>query len=134
MNVDWLDSAIQGPAHAVFGHLEYPDFEFTVDTRVQEDDAAFGPVGFLFFLPFVIITAIYRPEWPGENDYWRSVLSSFLAFFFATVGYNPWLGRLLIVFVVLGAPLMAVFSRHPGIRRGSDDGRADRARAGAPHE
>ena len=87
-----------------------------MDTRVQEDDAAFGPVGFLFFLPLVVITAI----WPRVA--WRKRLLAlcalvFLGLFSPTVGYNPWLGRLLIVFVVLGAPLMAVFARRPADRR-----------------
>jgi 4-amino-4-deoxy-L-arabinose transferase-like glycosyltransferase len=115
MHADWLDSAIQRPARAVFGDLEQADFDFTVDTKVQEDDAAFGPVGLLFLLPMVVITCVWpRVAWRRRLVAFSALL--FLGLFFASINYNPWLGRLLIVFVVLAAPLMAVFARHSVLR------------------
>ena len=120
MQADWLDTAIQRPARAAFGDLEKENYAFTgtpthsLDTRVQEDFTAFGPVGWLFLLPMLMLMLV----WPKVDRRKRLVAACallFLGLFFAVLNFNPWLGRLLIVFVVLAAPLMAAFARHPAL-------------------
>jgi hypothetical protein len=78
-----------------------------VNTLVNEDFSAFGPVGLLFFLPVVLATAFARRAPPARRTLALASLA-YLLLMGLEVQSNPWMGRTLIPMVALGAPLLAL--------------------------
>jgi hypothetical protein len=67
------------------------------------------------FLPVVLVTAVW-PRMRGD----RRLLAVAVLLYFVTfgifIGWNPWLGRVLIPGVALGAPLLAVLASRAWLR------------------
>jgi hypothetical protein len=96
----------------LFGDVEKENvFGFSIDHSVSEDRSAFGPVGFLLFLPLVAFTALRLRAPPAERMVALAAIL-YLLVFAATTSWNEWVGRVLIPMVALGAPLLAaLYSR-----------------------
>ncbi len=105
--VEWVDSLLSKPAYRVFGDLRSPSFAgYTSDTAVNEDTSAYGLLGFLLIPPLLIITVVaprVRPEARAVAG--AALLVIVLSWIFTE--QNPWVGRLLMTAIALGAPLLA---------------------------
>jgi len=115
MSVPWFNVAAQRAAQKVAGKLEVNGFAFTVDSGVQEDTTAFGLLGLLLFLPVIVGTAVWPRVLLGRRLLAIAVLLYFVTFS-VFIGWNPWLGRVLIPGVALGAPLLAVLASQAWLR------------------
>jgi hypothetical protein len=110
VDASWIQQLIHRPANTVFGRIAGKGFQYAIDGTVQEDNAAFGLVGFLV-LPFLLLGVILWPRarLPSKALAAASVL--YFAAFAYNILENPWLGRLLVPGVALAAPLFAVLAR-----------------------
>ena len=90
--------------------VEGNGFPLTMDTSVQEDTSAFGLVGLLLFLPLMVAAAVRLRSPPAQRVVALAALLYF-AIFSWKFEYNTWVGRVLIPFVALGAPLFALLAR-----------------------
>ena len=107
VSMNWLSLAIERPTRALFRDVQQPNyFYFTVDHSVSEDGSAFGPVGFLLFLPLLVYMALRLRAPPARRLVALAALL-YLLVFAAGTGWNQWVGRVLIPMVALGAPLLA---------------------------
>ena len=114
-SASWFELLLRRPAEALFPGVPKPQFAFELDTSVQEDSTGFGAVGLLLFLPLVAFFAVRR----RGGGRLRLVAAAALLYplVLATAsGWNPFMGRVLIPFVALGAPLLAVLALRPGFR------------------
>jgi hypothetical protein len=114
VDASWIQQLVDGPSQRVFGGIAGKGFPFAVDTTVQEDNAAFGLIGFLV-LPILLIGVLVwpRPRWGRKALALASIL--YFAAFAYNILENPWLGRLLIPGVALAAPLFAILARRAWI-------------------
>jgi hypothetical protein len=110
--VPWLELGLKRPFQGVFGGLKHPRFGLEVDATIQEDTSAFGLVGLLVFLPILLVTAL-RPRSPP----WHRTLAlaglGYILSFAVTSEWNPWIGRVLVPGVAIGAPLLAGVALRP---------------------
>jgi hypothetical protein len=94
-------------------------FEDTRQIVPREDGAWFGPLGFLLFWPtiffYLFITPFTHKTLASffREDIWKWSIAlisfSFVLVFALLFRWNPWIGRMFIIPVALGAPLMAGF-------------------------
>ena len=102
----WLELILKRPFHRVFGDLPHPRFDLAIKTGTHEDTTAFGLTGLLVYLPIIVVTAIRRRALP-----WRRIFAlaglGYILTFAITNEWNPWIGRVLIPGVAVGAPLLA---------------------------
>jgi hypothetical protein len=120
MSLPWLDLASRRPAQELFPDVEQvvapaPEFHYQIDSSVQEDTSGFGLVGFVFLVPVILIAALGRRSAPRQRVLALASLAYF-ALFVATLEWNPWIGRVLIPMVALGAPLLACLYWRPWTR------------------
>ena len=125
IQVPLAEPAIEEVARAVAGGLEIAPqkdplrwdpyaaegFLLTVDRRVNEDTSAFGVIGLFVLLPLLLFVAFSRRSLPSH----RLVAVAALAYIIvaaAVIPYHPWVARLLLPGVALGAPLLATVAQH----------------------
>ena len=86
-------------------------FDATRPIMPREDAAWYGPLGFLLFLPALFFYLVISPL--IEKNFWRwftaLVSGLYIIGFAILVRWQLHMGRLFLVSVVLGAPLMAAF-------------------------
>ena len=109
----WIVTAIQqeaqkllGPDAENVGGGKKDGFPVEVDTTVSEDYTAFGPIGLVVLLP---VLAVYALSWKSPPDR-RMVALAAIAYMGAMallLDANPWIMRLAITAVAIGAPLLA---------------------------
>lgn len=85
----------------------------------REDGAWFGPLGILLFWPVVLFYLFIVPFTHKsrnsffQEDFWKwsiaFVTTSFVFVFALLFRWNPWIGRMFIIAVAFGAPLLAGF-------------------------
>jgi hypothetical protein len=127
MNLEWLQDPVRDAALATFGDLETEGtpslsgatqdtpFLFFVDTAVDEDNTSFGPLVLFVLLPLMVFMLVWPKVTSGERVVALSALLA-LGVCFVALNANPWIARLLIVFIMLGAPLLARVAQHAGIQ------------------
>jgi hypothetical protein len=85
-------------------------FEFDGEEQVvpRDDGAWYGPLGFLLFLPILFY---YLLIFPTDRWKWSTafIAFSYLVFFALLLRWQPLMGRMLLIGVTVGAPLMAGF-------------------------
>ncbi len=99
------------------------DFSFA-DTRQivpREDGAWFGPLGILLFWPTIFYYLFVVPFTHKtlasffQDSFWKwsiaLITTSFVFVFALLFRWNPWIGRMFIITVAFGAPLLAGFYR-----------------------
>lgn len=128
MEMGWLQDPVRTSAIAAFGDLEkdgsYFDlsgatqqapFSFGIDTSVQEDATGFGPLALFVLLPLMVLVLVLPRVKSGERVLAFSALLA-LGLCFLALNSNPWLSRLLIVFIIFGAPLLARLAQRADIQ------------------
>jgi hypothetical protein len=105
----WLELVLKRPFQKLFGELTHPRFELAIDMTIQEDYAAFGLAGLLAFVPILLVTAIRPRSAPWPRIVALAALGYILAFAI-TREWNPWVGRVLMPGVAIGAPLFASYA------------------------
>ena len=110
----WVTSLAEHVAHATVGELEIPDqFSFAIDSAVSEDTSAYGIVGWLAFIPLLLVFAL-RPG-SASRRVWAAAVLLALVEFAVAFEWNIWVGRLLLPTVALGAPLLAALAWRPAL-------------------
>ena len=103
----WLNNALSRPAHVVFGDLSTPSFRgFALDSGVNEDGSAYGLLGLFLVLPLFLVVLLAPRSPPGARVLAGAALA-FLAVFAVTQEHNPWVGRVMMPAIAIGAPLLA---------------------------
>jgi hypothetical protein len=82
-------------------------FDYDVQMVPRDDGAWYGPLGFLLFLPTLLFyLLVVKDTWKWSTAF---IAFSYIIIFAIFVRWQPWMGRLLLIGVALGAPLMAGF-------------------------
>jgi hypothetical protein len=115
MSVYWFQVPLQRVAEWVAGGFENRGFSYTVDSGVHEDSSAFGALGLFLFLPVVVGTAV-APRMGRDRRLLALGVLLYFVMFSTFVGWNIWVGRLMIPGVALGAPLLAVLASRAWLR------------------
>jgi hypothetical protein len=127
MELEWLQEPVRTTARHAFGELETEGtpslsgatqdapFAFLLDTNVDEDVTAFGPLALFVLLPVMVVALVLPGVTSGERVVALSALLA-LGVCFVALNSNPWIARLLIVFIILGAPLLARVAQGSGIQ------------------
>jgi hypothetical protein len=113
VGLSWLDPAIQHTLKPVLEPLAEGE-PFAVDTGVQEDTVAFGFIGWIV-LPLVLLVALLGRRSTIDRRALALGVVLYVVAFCATIEFNPWLGRLFMPAMALGAPLLALTARRPAI-------------------
>ena len=114
-SASWFELLLRRPAEALFPGIPKPQFAFEVDTSIQEDSSGFGPVGLLVFLPLMVFYAARRHV-RGDLRLVAAAALLYPVVLATASGWNPFMGRVLVPFVAIGAPLFAVLALKPSIR------------------
>ncbi len=84
------------------------DFDRPEPITPRDEGAWYGPLGFLLFLPALFYYLVVSPK-----EIWRwstaFMAFSYIIVFAVFVRWQPWMGRMLLIAVTLGAPLLAGF-------------------------
>ena len=112
-----LDRALAAPVQSTFGE-RYPrgDLPIVIGTDVDEDRSGYGAVGFALLFPVVLLAALGRRSGSappiGRRRLARQGWSMYLLF----IGANPFMLRVLLPWLVVTAPLLAVLAVRPAWR------------------
>lgn len=118
----WFDIATERPALRLFGDLRTETFGgFTSDSTVDEDTSAYGLVGLVVLALFVAVALAPRTGW--DRRALALTALAFLVTFFVLTEQHPWMGRLIMPGIALGAPLFAYLHTN-GLTRGAAVGLA----------
>ncbi|HYI80949.1 MAG TPA: phospholipid carrier-dependent glycosyltransferase [Thermoleophilaceae bacterium] len=103
----WLDVGVRRPLNRVLGELRTPGFTgYTIDSVVQEDTSAYGLLGVLALVLFAIVLLARRTPW--DRRLIAGAALGYLVLFAALNEYNPWLARVMMPVIAIGAPLLAL--------------------------
>ncbi len=115
VSIPVLSDALERTGEALFSGVKINSFQsFGLDSRIQEDFSSYGLFGLLIFLPLLVIV-LARPRSPTA---WRLLAAASLLYilvFILSSGSNPFVGRVLMPAMALGAPLIALLYRRPAI-------------------
>ena len=77
----------------------------------REDASWYGPLGFLLFWPIVIYYICFSPFLQKDIWKWSTAMTVFLytLVFAILIRWSPWMGRMFLVPVAIGSPLLAGF-------------------------
>ncbi|MGI8802788.1 MAG: ArnT family glycosyltransferase [Solirubrobacteraceae bacterium] len=109
----WLQRALDHVVNPLFAGVRgsgLPVPEPPVRKESNEDESAYGLVGFLLLVPIVLLTLLGPRSRPSR----RLVAGGAAAFFVAcaiTLGYSPEDARYLMPAIALGAPLLSLTTR-----------------------
>ena len=111
----WADRAIAEIAAPVRTRLEdYRDYKLEVDSALNEDVVAAGLIGWVVLFPLALIMLFA----PRTELRWRAVALA-LPLYVLTVGvlvdWTPFTGRILLMGIALGAPLLAWIAVRPWV-------------------
>lgn len=109
ISMPWLDVGIRRPVNKALGPARAPGGGYVLDTGVNEDTSAFGLLGMLAVVLFVGVLLWWRTAWDRRAI--AAAALAYLVLFVVANEYNVWLGRLMVVGVALGAPLLALLYR-----------------------
>ena len=113
LSAPWLNNALARPANGLFGDQSTDNFRgFTLDSSVNEDGSAYGLVGLFIVLPLFLI-ALVGPRSPPARRVLAAAALAFLVVFAVTNEYNPWVGRVMMPAIAIGAPLLAALWSRP---------------------
>jgi hypothetical protein len=120
INAHALNSAVQTAGDALLPDLSSyrfagKDFSYAVDTAVSEDSSAFGAVGFVLLLPLLAVVLVAR-QYRGPPQVVAAAAILYLLTFSFLAEYNPYVGRLLMPFAAISAPLFAVLAQRAWLR------------------
>ena len=109
----WADRAIAAVAGPARRHLEgYRDYKLEVDAALNEDVVAAGLIGWLVLVPLALITLV-----APRVSLRRRAVALALPLYVLTVGvlvdWTPFTGRILLMGIALGAPLLAWLALRP---------------------
>ena len=88
---------------------------YTVDNAVNEDTSAYGLLGVLAMLVFIVVLVSRRTPWDRRAV--AAAALGYLVLMALTTEYNQWLGRVMMPGIAIGAPLLATLYRW-GVTRG----------------
>jgi Dolichyl-phosphate-mannose-protein mannosyltransferase len=108
-SMPWLDVGVRRPVNKALGPTRAPGGGYVLDTGVNEDTSAFGLLGVLAVLLFAGVLLWWRTAW--DRRALAAAALGYLVLFAVVNEYNVWLGRLMIVGIALGAPLLALLYR-----------------------
>ena len=107
VSAPWLNNALARSAHAVFGDQSKTGFPgYTLDTAVHEDASAYGLLGLFLVLPLLVFMLL-APRSPPARRVLAAAALAFLVVFAVTNEHNPWVGRVMMPAIAIGAPLLA---------------------------
>jgi Dolichyl-phosphate-mannose-protein mannosyltransferase len=107
MTVPWLSLGVDRPAYALLRDQHTKTFPgYAPATIVQEDEVAYGLIGFLVLPALILVALLQRRSRPWRLLAGAAVL--YLLVFAVFKEQDPWVGRLLLPMVVLAAPLFAL--------------------------
>jgi hypothetical protein len=115
LGLGFADAALQHVRHALGPKFEAPGLNWNIDASVQEDTSAFGLLGWLVLVPLLVF-CLLRPRAPVAQRVLAAASLLYLVCFCLRVGANPWIGRLLLPMIALGAPLLALLAARPWLR------------------
>lgn len=117
VSMPWLDVGVRRPVNKVVGDVTTPTFGgYAIDTSVQEDTSAYGLLGVLALGVLLVALLGWRTRWDRRAVAFAAV--GYLVLFVVINEHNPWLGRLMMPAVAVGAPLLAGLYRW-GFTRGA---------------
>ncbi len=117
VSMPWLDVGLRRPVNKLLGDVRTPDFAgYSIDTGVQEDTSAFGLLGLLALI--VLAVALVARRTPWDRRAVAAAALAYLALFLVVNEYNPWVARLMMPALAIGAPLLALLYRR-GWTRGT---------------
>ncbi len=106
IEAEWLNIAVERPALRLFGNLQTEFFGgFTTDSRVHEDDSAYGMLGMLALLLFAVVAVAPKTRW--DRRVVALAALGYIATFVVINEENPWIARLMMPGMAIGAPLLA---------------------------
>ncbi len=101
----WLNVVVERPALRFFGDLSKEDFPgYIVDPTVNEDTSAYGLLGALALALFLVVAIAPKTAW--DRRMLAIAALGFLISAMAVTEQNPWVGRLMMPGVAIGAPLL----------------------------
>jgi hypothetical protein len=110
VSMPWFDVGLRRPVNKILGDNKTPIYGgYVIDTGVHEDTSAFGLLGMLAILLFVGVLLGWKTAWDRRAI--AAAALGYLVLFVVVNEYNIWLGRLMIVGIALGAPLLALLYR-----------------------
>ncbi len=103
----WLDVGVRRPVNRFLGELRSPSFTgYTIDSAVQEDTSAYGLLGVLALALFAVVLLARRTPW--DRRLIAGAALGYLVLFAVLNEYNPWLARVMMPVIAIGAPLLAL--------------------------
>ncbi|MDP1849444.1 MAG: glycosyltransferase family 39 protein [Solirubrobacteraceae bacterium] len=115
VSMPFVDTLLMRGGRSLQTGLESPTFDWAVDTSLHEDAVGFGLVGWLVFLPLLVVCLLRRGASTAQRVLAAAALT-YLGLFALFIGFNPWVCRLMIPMVALGAPLLAVVAGRSWLR------------------
>lgn len=106
-SVPVVEMLLQRAGHALWPDLRSETFNWTIDASIHEDTSSFGLVGWLVLMPLVVFCLLRRRAPPAQRILAGAALL-YLGLFATRIGFNPWVGRLMIPMIALVAPLLAL--------------------------
>jgi hypothetical protein len=116
MRVTVLDRLVATPVRTTFGD-RYADaaIPLEIDDAVNEDRSGFGAVGFFLLFPVLLLAAVGRRTDPRRRLLAAAGLVA-LGVYLLFVGANPFAMRVMLPWVALVAPLLAILATHAWTR------------------
>jgi hypothetical protein len=109
----WVTLGLERPVTALVGDLGDPSFGGSVlDARVSEDLSSYGLFGLFVMAPW-LVWILVRRESPVTERAFAAASLAYVVLFALLNEQNPWVGRVLMPAVVLGAPALAGLLRRP---------------------
>lgn len=107
MSVPWLNNALARPPGRLLGDLSTRYFPgFAVRSAVNEDVSAYGLLGLFLILPLFVLTLL-SPRAPPARRVVAGAALVYLVVFALLSEYNPWVARVMMPAIAIGAPLLA---------------------------
>lgn len=107
VSMPWLDVGVRRPVNLAWGDLSNSSFSgYTIDSSVQEDTSGYGLLGILALALFVLVLLARSTPW--DRRLIAAAAVGYLVLFAVVNEYNPWLARVMMPGIAIGAPLLAL--------------------------
>lgn len=106
IDVEWFNIAVERPALRFFGDLATERFPgFRADSGVNEDTSSYGALGMLALLLFAVVAVAPKTRW--DRRVVALAALGYIATFLVINEQNPFVARLMMPGMAIGAPLLA---------------------------
>jgi 4-amino-4-deoxy-L-arabinose transferase-like glycosyltransferase len=107
VSMPWLDVGVRRPVNRAWGDLSNSSFSgYTIDSSVQEDTSGYGLLGVMALALFALV--LLARSMPWDRRLIAAAALGYLVLFAFVNEYNPWLARVMMPGIAIGAPLLAL--------------------------